>query len=98
MGEFGLENSCTIEWDGYIKDLHPSGIKLDDSDDKILWTWNVAIGHLNSKLAYDYIAFSLLDLSYKWWHQHLFHWMTPLKIMCFAGSRSKIRLLMGTTL
>ena len=76
-------NECAIEFDVYIKELNHSGIRINSSDEEIMWSWNVDTGLVDANRAYDAINFDRLEPSYKSWYHKLWKWIAPLKLMFF---------------
>jgi ribonuclease HI len=63
--------------------LRSSGITLNDSSDKLVWSWNGAMGTVSANLAYQSISFmNLLDEN-KWWYKAIWKVRIPGKIICF---------------
>ena len=76
-------NECAVEFYVYIKYLNHSGIRINSSDEEIMWSWNVNTGQVDANQAYDAINFDRLEPSYKWWYHKLCKWIAPLKLIFF---------------
>jgi hypothetical protein len=63
--------------------LRSSGIKLNNTSDKIVWSWNRATGDVTANLAYHSITFlNILDEN-RWWYKVIWKVNIPDKIICF---------------
>jgi hypothetical protein len=58
-----------IEWNDYVTMLRSSGIKLNNTSDKIVWSWNRATGDVTANLAYQSITFSNILDENRWWYK-----------------------------
>jgi hypothetical protein len=52
-------NEPILGLNSYITNLKSSGVTLNNTNDKIVWSWNKAIGTITSDLAYQCIAIIL---------------------------------------
>ena len=55
-----LSGDLDLEWDNFILALRTNGISLNESYDKLVLSWNRALGAVTAKLAYQSILFSNL--------------------------------------
>jgi len=78
-----LEGQQAVEWRNYTHYLSRMGITLNDKDDILVWTYNVANGMVTAKLAYDLIFSESPYHSEDWWARTLWKWKVPLKLKCF---------------
>jgi hypothetical protein len=46
-----------IEYKDYVTMLRSSGIKLNNTSDNIVWSWNIAMGDIIANLVYHSITF-----------------------------------------
>jgi hypothetical protein len=78
-----LSGDLALEWDNFILALRTNGISLNESCDKLVWSWNRALGTVTVKLAYQSILFSNLKGEKRWWFKAIWHVNVPSKIICF---------------
>jgi hypothetical protein len=62
-----LSGELALEWDNFILALRTNGISLNDSSDKLVWSWNRSLGTVFVKLAYQSILYSNLKGENRWW-------------------------------
>jgi len=53
--QLGLSGEFTVEWNSYITNLKRNGVTLNNTNEKIVWSWNKAIGTITYDLAYQCI-------------------------------------------
>jgi hypothetical protein len=78
-----LSGELALEWDSFILALRTNGISLNDSSDKLVWSWNRALGTVSVKLAYQSILFTNLKGENRWWYKAIWQVNVPSKIICF---------------
>jgi hypothetical protein len=54
--QLSLSRELSIEWNNYIAVLKSNGLSLNQSNDKLVWSWNRAVGSIYADLAYQCIA------------------------------------------
>jgi hypothetical protein len=65
--------------------LWSSGISLNNSSDKIVWSWNRAMGSVTANLAYQSISFiNLLDEN-RWWYKAIWKVSIQVKLFVLCG-------------
>ena len=57
--DIGLMGIWAILWDDYICSLNNDGIKLVETDDRLVWDWNKQSGIVIDKKAYEALINSL---------------------------------------
>lgn len=73
-----------MDWGHYVSLLAFSGIRLNDSADKLVWDSPVSKGFMSVRSAYNTMAyFGLNPPSMSWWHHRLWRWNLPVKNKCF---------------
>jgi len=73
----------STEWNDYILNLKSSGIILNNSNDKIVWSCNRATGIVTIDLAYKSISYKQNKEIFKWWYKAIWKVNVPSKITCF---------------
>jgi hypothetical protein len=79
----GLTREMATEWSNFLLVLKSSGISLNNSKDKIVWSWNRAMGTVTTNLAYQSITFSNTMEDNIWWFKSIWKVNIPSKIICF---------------
>lgn len=72
-----------MEWEHYKYGINHCGYELGVGDDKLMWSWNEALGEVIVKDAYDSIFFDNMVPQQKWWHRAVWALNVPLKINIF---------------
>jgi hypothetical protein len=79
----GLSGEMATEWNNFLIMLRSSGISLNNSRDKLVWSWNRAKGSVTANLAYQSLSYiNLLDDN-RWWYKAIWKVNIPGKIICF---------------
>jgi ribonuclease HI len=81
--QLNLSGELALEWDNFILAIRSNGIYLKDSCDKLVWSWNRALGIVTVKQAYQSILYSNLKGENRWWYKAIWHVNVPSKIICF---------------
>jgi hypothetical protein len=90
-----LTGDMSIKWNNYIKVLKSSGVSLNQSNDKIVWSWNRACGSVSTNLAYQFIVINSHNGDYKWSFKPIWKVKIPRKIICFMWLCLKYSILIG---
>jgi hypothetical protein len=78
-----LTGDLATEWRNFLTLLKSSGISLNNSKDKIVWSWNKAVGNVTTNLAYQSISFINTTEDIRWWYKSIWKVKIPVKIICF---------------
>jgi hypothetical protein len=81
--QLNLSGELALEWDNFILTIQTNGIYLKDSCDKLVWSWNRALGIATAKQAYQSILYSNLKGENRWWYKSIWHVNVSSKIICF---------------
>jgi hypothetical protein len=79
----GLSRELATKWSNFLLVLRSSGISLNNSKDKIVWSWNMAMGSVTANLAYQSISFINHMDGNRWWYKSIWKVNIPSKIICF---------------
>ena len=71
------------KWTGYINGLSHGGIRLNETQDTLLWMHNTKNGEVTARLAYDLIVSSDVALSKNKTQARIWKYEIPLKLKCF---------------
>jgi len=64
--------------------LNLNGICLNNSEDQLVWSWDLSVGQIKAKLAYKAIANSDMEKDIRWCSISISKWHIPNKLKCFA--------------
>jgi hypothetical protein len=93
--QLNLSGDMSNEWNNFITVLKSSGVSLNQSNDKLVWSWNREDGSVSADLAYQCIAFNSHNGDYKWWFKSIWKVKIPSKIICFMWLCLKDSILTG---
>jgi len=68
------------KWDKFVFRLKHCAFRLSREEDHLLWSSNESLGQITSKIAYEALCFSSLEVNAKWWSKAIWKWNVPLKI------------------
>jgi hypothetical protein len=91
----GLSDELKYEWDNFVTYLRCSGIRLKNSNDKLVWSWNRSTGTVTAKLAYQSILYFNKLEERKWWFKAIWKLNIPTKLICFMWLCLKDCILIG---
>jgi hypothetical protein len=81
--QLGLSGDLATEWNNFLLILKSSGITLNNTNDKIVWSWNKAMGTITANLAYQSISNNYHKERTRWWFKSIWKVNIPSKITCF---------------
>lgn len=87
-----------LECNTFIHRLIESGIRLNDYEDSIVWSWDRVNSMSSVKKTYEAIFDHQPILEHKWWYNLLWHWRLPPKLKVFGWLVLKNRILTGKNL
>jgi len=93
--QLNLTGDLSNEWNNYITVLKNIGVSLNQSNDKLVWSWNRACGLVSVDLAYQCIAINSHNGDYKWRFKSIRKVSIPRKIICFMWLCLKDSILTG---
>jgi hypothetical protein len=79
-----LEGVQKDEWTNFTKGLVNVGIKLNDEEDNLMWSWDTKQGQVNAKLAYEVQVMEDMGEEPKFWYSKIWRWQIPLKVKLFV--------------
>jgi hypothetical protein len=69
--QLGLTGNLSNEWNNFITMLKSNGVSLNNSNDKIVWSWNKAFGSVVADLTYQCIASNSHNGVSRWWYKSI---------------------------
>jgi hypothetical protein len=92
--ELLLDPEHSPEWDGYIKIIKESGLRLQEKSDAIFWTGGDGSSQLNAKNVYLTLATNRWKPQKASWRQRIWRDDYPMKLKLFAWLLIENKLLM----
>jgi hypothetical protein len=67
----GLIGELATKWSNFLLLLKSSGISLNNTKDKIVWSWNKEMGTVTANLSYQSIYFTNNTKDIGWWYKSI---------------------------
>jgi len=79
-----MEGIPAEEWKNFILEINLNGIRVNNSKDHLIWSWDTSFGEVKSRLTYEAILYSKVEPNHRWWNYCIWKWPILAKLKCFT--------------